>query len=69
MKPETHYVVKQHCRNAMIVVAEYSDRLKMLKDYPSIDKSKFLVIEHDNKFCTYNEIDGKRIIWEGMPEM
>lgn len=69
MKTEIDYVVRQHCRNGMIVLARYTDRMKMLYENPTIDKTKFIVIETETLFCRYNEIDGREMVWEGMPEL
>ena len=69
MKTEIDYVVKQHCRNGMIVLAKYTDRMKMLYENPTVDKTKWLVIETETEFCRYNEVDGKELLWKGMPDI
>lgn len=63
MKPEIDYVVKQECSNSMRVIGRFTDRLKMLKDIPTIKKENFIVIETDTEFQRYNEIDGKEMKW------
>ncbi len=68
-KKEIDYVVKQHCRNGMIVLAKYTDRMKMLYENPTIDKKKFIAIETDTEFLRYNEVDGKEMLWEGSPNI
>jgi len=69
MKTEIDYVVKQHVRNGMIVLAKYTDRMKMLYENPNVDKTKFIVIEDETRFCRYNEVDGKEMLWKGMPDL
>ena len=69
MKTEIDYVVKQHLRNGMIVLAKYTDRMKMLHENPNVDRTKFIVIEDDKTFCRYNEVDGKEMLWKGMPDI
>lgn len=69
MKTEIDYVVKQQVRNGMIVLAKYTDRMKMLVENPTIDKTKFIVIETETEFCRYNEVDGNEMLWEGMPKI
>lgn len=64
MKQEIDYVVEQHCSNGMIVKEKYiNDRIRMLREYPNVNKENFLVIEDENSFCRYNEISGKKMIW------
>jgi hypothetical protein len=63
MKIEIDYVVRQDCRNGMVILARYTDRMKMLYENPTIDKSKFIVISDELTFSRYNEIDGKEMLW------
>lgn len=67
MKEEIDYVVKQQVRNGMIVLSKYTDRMRMLRENPNIDKTKFFVIEDEKTFSRYNEVDGKELLWVGMP--
>ncbi len=69
MKTEIDYVVEMHCRNGMRILATYTDRMKMLYENPTVDKSKFIVIEDENTFSRYNEVNGKQLLWEGVPDM
>lgn len=64
MKTEIDYVVKQHANNGMIVLAKYTDRMKMLYENEKVDKTKFIVIETETEFCRYNEVDGKEMKWK-----
>jgi len=63
MKTEIDYVVRQDCRNAMVILKKYTDRMKMLEENPTIDKSKFIAISDEATFSRYNEIDGKEMTW------
>lgn len=63
MKNEIDYVVEKHVNNGMVVLKEYNDRELMLLQNPTINRERFLVIEHKDSFCRYNEINGKHLSW------
>lgn len=69
MKTEIDYVVQADCRNGMKVLSKYTDRMKMLYENPNVDKAKFIVIETEKEFCRYNEVNGKEMLWKGVPDM
>jgi len=63
-KKEIDYVVKQHVNNGMIILAEYTDRMKMLYENENVNKENFIVIESETVFARYNEVSGKKMVWK-----
>ena len=64
MKTEIDYVVEKQVNNAMIIKAKYiNNRLKMLEENPTVNKENFIVIECEENFCRYNEVNGNKMNW------
>lgn len=64
MKQQIDYLVEQHVSNSMKILKKYTDRETMLKENKNVDKTKFFVIEHEDAFYRYNEINGKELVWK-----
>ncbi len=62
-KEEIDLVVKRNAANSIEVIAEYSDRLKMLEENPTINKERWFVLNWEDKFIRLNEISGKDLVW------
>lgn len=62
-KIEYDYVVEANHNNAMVLKKLYTDRAQMLTENPNVNRDNFIVIEDENRYVRYNEINGKKMIW------